>query len=99
MTILERIQREPAALLALATAVFAVLTGTGVLTEAGATVALGVVAASIGALRYVVTPSAEVVVQHKPDGDVQFGSAYSTDAEVDESVDLVRRERDLRGTR
>jgi hypothetical protein len=67
MTILARIYREPAALLALATAVLAVLTGSGALTTTGAAIALGVITAALGALRYVVTPSAEVVVQRKPD--------------------------------
>lgn len=65
MTILTRIYREPAALLALVTAVLAVLTFVGVLDEVGAGVALGVITAAIGALRYVVTPAAEVVVQRK----------------------------------
>lgn len=65
MTIFDRIYREPAALIAFATAVLAVLTGTGVLTQAGATIALGVVAAAVGLLRYVVTPSSEVVVQER----------------------------------
>lgn len=65
MTILTRIYREPAALLALVTAVLAVLTFVGVLDEVGAGVALGVITAAIGALRYLVTPAAEVVVQRK----------------------------------
>lgn len=75
MTIFDRIYREPAALIAFATAVLAVLTGTGVLTQAGATIALGVVAAAVGLLRYVVTPSAEVLAQEKPDGQVVAGAA------------------------
>jgi hypothetical protein len=66
MTILDRIYREPAALLALAAAVLAVLTWQGVLDDTGAAVALGVLTAAIGALRYFVTPSAEVVAQRKP---------------------------------
>ena len=66
MTVLERIRREPANLLAFATAVLAVLTGTGTLTAGGATIALSVVAAAIGLLSYIVTPASEVVVQDRP---------------------------------
>lgn len=76
MTILERIQREPAALLAFATAVLTVLTATEVLTLNGAAIALGVLTAALGLLRYVVTPAAEVALQVKPDGAVQVGSEF-----------------------
>ena len=76
MTIRERIYREPAALLAFVTAILAVLTFTGVLDEQGAAIALGVVAAGIGLLRYLVTPAAEVVAQRKP--DVRSSSARPT---------------------
>lgn len=75
MTVLERIYREPAALLALAAAVLAVLTWQEVLDEKGAAIALGVLTAAIGALRYVVTPAAEVVAQELPDGTLVAGAA------------------------
>lgn len=75
-TILERIYREPAALLAFVTAVLAVLTFAGVLDDQGAAIALGLVAAGIGLLRYIVTPAAEVVAQRKPGGELVLGQAY-----------------------
>lgn len=75
LTVLARIQREPAKLLAFATAILAVLTGTGVLTETGATIALGVVAASVGLLSYFVTPAGEVVAQQLPGGALLAGRA------------------------
>lgn len=85
MNILARIYREPAALIAFVTACLAVLTGTGVLTAAGAAVALGVVAAAVGLLRYVVTPAGEVLLQQKPDGTLA-GQADVVDAAIQAGV-------------
>lgn len=78
MTVLQRIQREPAAALAFCTAILAILTAAGVLEEGGAAGALGLVSAGIGFLRYVVTPSSEVVVQELPGGTTVAGPASPT---------------------
>ncbi|KQQ43703.1 hypothetical protein [Nocardioides sp. Leaf307] len=80
MTVLDRIYREPAALLAFAAAVLAVLTWQEVLDEKGAAIALGVLTAAIGALRYFVTPAAEVVMQETPDGVLRAGPAAAVTA-------------------
>lgn len=66
MTILTRIYRQPAKLLALFGTVLTVLTAADVLTADGAAIALGVITALIGALSYIVTPTTEVVVQDTP---------------------------------
>lgn len=85
MTILERIYREPAALLAFATATCAVLAGVGVLSQTGVTIALGVVAGAVGLLRYFVTPAGEVLLQQRPDGTVS-GHTDAVDAAIQAGV-------------
>ena len=91
MTILDRIYREPAALIAFAAATLAVLTGIGVLSQTGATIALGVVAAAVGLLRYVVTPASEVIVQEKPDGALVAGagSILSAGTPISSAADVL----------
>lgn len=75
MTLWQRITREPAALLGVATAVVALLVGLGVISpELGGSVG-AVLGALVVLLRQVVTPSAEVLAQAKPDGTVIAGRA------------------------
>lgn len=89
MTLLQRIEREPAALLGFATAILTVLTATGVLDETGAAVALGVVTAALGLLRYLTVPAAEVVVQQTPDGVQHFRGGPGEHRRDDTGATLV----------
>lgn len=66
MTILDRIYREPSALLGAVTALLGILTLTQVLAPELAGAIVTAVGALVALLRYVVTPAAEVVVQRKP---------------------------------
>lgn len=92
MTLLVRVQREPAKLLAFVTAVLAVATLVGVLPVDLAGPVLAVVAAAVGLLSYVVTPASEVVVQQRP-GDAAPvagpAAAVSTGAPVTVALEVV----------
>ena len=76
MTVWQRLTREPALILGLVTAglSLAVLFGAPISPEqiAGVGVFLG---ALIALLRFVLTPSSEVIAQEKPDGQVVAGAA------------------------
>ncbi len=94
MTVLQRIQREPAKLLALVTALGAVLALLGVpVTPESVAAALALVAALVAVLSYFVTPSSEGLVQAKPDGHDQVkGVAGPAAAQpTGEPVDVVVR--------
>ena len=82
MTVIERINREPAALLGLGTAAVGLFVLLDVLTpEVGGSVGI-VLGALVACLRYFVTPSAEVVVQWKPGGEVVRGAALPDGAPI-----------------
>lgn len=78
MTVLQRVQREPAKLLGLVAGVtgLCILFGVPLNVEQAGGI-LTAVGALVGALSYFVTPSSEVVVQEKPDGEVIAGAASS----------------------
>ncbi len=78
MTILERIQREPAALLGFATAVLGLLNLLDVFSAEVAGAVAIVVGALVALLRYVVTPSNEVVVQRVADHGAVAGPALKS---------------------
>lgn len=89
MSILARIYREPAALMAFATALLAGLTFADLITQQGAAIALGVVAAGLGLLRYVVTPTSEVEVQRKPGLPPVAGAVSDLKTGTPVEVDVV----------
>ena len=66
MTVLERIYREPAALLGFVTAGLGILLLLDALSPELLGAIVTFVGALVGLLRYVVTPAAEVVAQRKP---------------------------------
>lgn len=66
MTILERIYREPAALLGFVTSTLGILLLLSILSPELAGGIVTLVGALVALLRYVVTPAAEVVAQRKP---------------------------------
>ncbi len=69
MTLLQRIAREPNAIAGLIAALYGALVAFGVLelTVAQVGACVGVWGAAVAALRWLVTPAAEVVVQRHPD--------------------------------
>lgn len=100
MTILERIYREPAALLGFVTAALGILLLLSVLSPELAGGIVTLVGALVALLRYVVTPSAEVIAQHRPDGIVVLGDAYDGETvtvDFDTTGNRAARRRDNRG--
>jgi hypothetical protein len=98
MSLLQRIAREPNALTGLVVALYGALVAFGVLElTVQQTGALGVLGgAVIFALRWLVTPAAEVVVQQKPNDEEPVAGAalggYETGTPIDVRVSPLGRE-------
>lgn len=87
-SLLRRLAREPAAILGVVTAGLALLIAFGVhLTDIQTGAVVGFVAALFFLLRFLVTPSSEVLAQQTPDGPVAGdAAAVETGAPVDVTV-------------